>query len=194
MNHHGYAIGNQLEIIEAIEAIKGNMPEDIEKIVYALGEQLLLMTRKADNEEMAHHLIKEVIESGKAFNTFIQLVKKQGGDISYIEDTSKFQNAKHIIKILAKTSGNISEVNAEKIGRASSQLGAGRKKKDDIIDYQAGIILTKKVGDRVEEGEIIAYLHTNREDYDDAIKTVESAICICNENVNRPEVILRKII
>ena len=190
----GYTVGNQLEIIEAIEAIQGNMPEDVEEIVYKLGEQVLLMTNKASSEEEANKMIKDTIESGRAFNKFKELVERQGGDVTFISNTSKFESAKNIIPIIANNTGYISGIDTEKVGKTSSMLGAGRKTKDDIIDYRAGITLKKKIGDSVEEGEPIAYIYTNKDDSEADLKELEAAFHITNEPVNKINKVVKIIV
>lgn len=187
----GHAIGNQLEIIEAIEALKGNMTDDVEEIVYSIGTQLINMAGKADNEEIARSLIQDAIESGKAYNKFKELVLKQGGDISYIENSEKFEKAKCIVPVIAETKGFISSINTEEIGRISCYIGAGRENKEDKIDYEAGIIITKKIGDSIDIGEPLAYLHTNEQDrVDESVKRLLKAFSITNiQNKSRKTII-----
>lgn len=160
----GYAIGNNLEVIEAIEALKGNMQEDVKQVVLELGAYILKLAGKGDNIQENKEKMLDVIKNGRAYKKFVELVEKQGGDVTYIKDTSKFEKAKYQIEICSKEDGYISEINAEEIGKLASRLGAGRMKKEDSIDYQAGVILHKKVADKVQKGEKIATLYTNKED------------------------------
>ena len=177
----GKAVGNQLEIIEAVNALKGNMPKDVEEITYALAEQILLMAGKATTQEEANLLIKETISSGKAFEKFKELVKKQGGDVSYIEDLSKFKNAKYIVPVPAKRSGTVVKIKTESIGKTSSFIGAGRINKTDIIDYEAGIIINKKINDYAKKDEPIAYIYTNQENkIEEAIKQIQDSFVLLN--------------
>ena len=177
----GYAVGNQLEIIESIKALKGDMPKDVEEIVYGLGSQILIMAGKAKDEEEANNKIKGAIENGKAYEKFKELVIKQGGDISYIEDTEKFKKAEYIVPVPALRSGNIVQIKTENIGRIASYIGAGRINKDDKIDFEAGIIINKKIDDKVEKGEALAYIHTNnKEKVEEAIKQAQEAFTILN--------------
>lgn len=157
----GHNIGNSLEIIEAVECLKGNMPEDIKEIVLEIGSYMLQLAGKIDNIQIAKEMILETINNGKAFEKFIQLVENQNGDIRYIYDTNLFEKAKYILPIISSKSGYVKEINAEIIGKISCRLGAGRIKKEDIIDNSAGIVLNKKVGDYVETDEIIGYVHSN---------------------------------
>ena len=172
----GYAIGNQLEIIEATEALKGNMPKDVEEIVYALGNQILIMAGKAKNEDEATGMLRVTIEAQKAFEKFKELVAKQGGDVSYIDDVTKFRQAQYIEPVTAKKSGTIMEIDTEKIGRVASYIGAGRLTKDDKIDPEAGIVINKKLGEQIKKGDIIAYVHTNRkEKVEEAVKDIQDS-------------------
>ena len=172
----GYAVGNQLEIIEATEALKGNMPKDVEEIVYALGNQILIMAGKAKNEDEATGMIRVTLETQKAFEKFKELVVKQGGDVSYIDDVTKFRQAQYIEPVTARKSGTIKEINTEKIGRVASYIGAGRLEKDDKIDPEAGIVICKKIGEQIKKGDIIAYVHTNRKDkVEEAVKDIQES-------------------
>ncbi|MBP3255277.1 MAG: thymidine phosphorylase [Clostridia bacterium] len=172
----GYAVGNQLEIIEAIEALKGNMPKDVEEIVFALGEQILIMAGRAKNEDEATGMLRVTIENQKAFEKFKELVAKQGGDVSYIDDVTKFRQAQFIEPVTAKKSGTIMEIDTEKIGKVASYIGAGRLTKDDKIDPEAGIVINKKLGEQIKKGDIIAYVHTNRKDkVEEAIKDIQES-------------------
>ena len=177
----GYSVGNQLEIIEAVKALKGDMAKDVEEITYSLAIQIILMSGKAKDEQSAHEMVKDVIESGKALDKFRELVKKQGGDISYIDDLSKFEEPKYIVPVFPKRGGNIVKIKTEKIGRASVLLGAGRNNKDEKIDFQAGIIINKKINDIVKKDIPIAYIYTNRENsIDEAIKEIQDSYVILN--------------
>ena len=176
----GYSIGNSLEVIEAIEALKGNIKEDVKEVVLSLGAEMLKLAGKGEDISKNKESIEEVIKNGKAFEKFKQLVENQGGDVSYIENTKKFKNAEYIIPIYApenklkNTNANVMKkvvkLSAEVIGRASCIAGAGREKKEDSIDMSAGIILNKKVGDHVKLGDILAYLHTNKKEKIEEIK------------------------
>lgn len=159
----GYNIGNTLEIIEAVDCLKGNMPQDIKEIVQTMGAYMLKLAGKGDNIESNKQLVQQTVENGSAYDKFLELIKNQGGDTSYIEDVTKFDQAKYVIPVLSLESGYISKTDAERIGSISVYLGAGRLKKEDSIDSQAGIVLVKKVGDAVKTGEPIAYIHTNDE-------------------------------
>jgi pyrimidine-nucleoside phosphorylase len=160
----GRMVGNTLEIIEAIEALKGNMQQDIKNVVLELGAYILKLDGKGDNIEENKKAIEEVITNGKAYRKFLELVSNQGGDISYIENTDKFKKAKYKIPVVSEKSGFIKSLNAEEVGKIAMHLGAGRIKKEDNIDYSVGIELIKKVGDYIQEKETIAYIYANDEE------------------------------
>ena len=160
----GYAIGNSLEIIETVNFLKGKeMPEDLKHTVFELGSYMIKLGGKGEDLEENKKKMMEKIISGEAYNKFLQMVGNQGGDVSYIENTEKFEKAKYIIPIKAKKAGTIMEMNAEDIGKVARDLGAGRIRKEDKIDMSAGIVLTKKVNHQVIENDVLAYIHTNDE-------------------------------
>lgn len=157
----GLAVGNSLEIIEAIEFLKGRMQEDVKKVILELGSYMMKLAELGDDLEANKKQLLENIENGKAYKKFLELVNNQGGDISYIEDTNKFEKAQIIEPIYSEYDGYIEEINAEKIGKVACMLGAGRIRKEDKIDNSVGIVLNKKVGDKIQRGEVLAYIHSN---------------------------------
>lgn len=159
----GYSVGNILEIKEAVKCLKGDMPEDIKEIVETIGAYMIKLAGKGENIEQNKEKIRETIKTGAGYKKFLELVENQGGDISYIEDTGKFEKAKFVIPVLASKDGFVYDIDAERVGNISVYIGAGRTKKEDEIDMQAGIILIKKIGDEVKTGECLAYIHTNDE-------------------------------
>ena len=159
----GYAVGNSLEVIEAIKFLKGDMPEDLKKVVLELGANMLELAGKGDNLEENKLKMLENIENGSAYNKLKEMVQNQGGDISYLEDTSKFEKSKYISKVVAEASGRVEEINAKEIGELACYLGAGRINKEDDIDSSVGIVLNKKVGDEVSKGDCLAYVYANDE-------------------------------
>ena len=150
----GYSIGNSLEVIEAVEALNGNMQDDVKNIILSLGSYMMKLAGKGDDIEQNKKMIMENINNKKALNKFKELIKNQGGDVSYIEDTSKFEKAKYIIPIRSEKMGYIKSMDNEKIGYISSSLGAGRLKKEDKINDKVGIIINKKIGDKVNVGDV----------------------------------------
>ena len=190
----GYSVGNTLEVIETIEALKGNMKEDVKEVVLALGSYMLKLAGKGENIEENKKKIENCIISNLAYEKFIELVEKQGGDSSYCKDTNKFEKAKKFVFVLKEQEGYIKEIKAEQIGKAAGLLGAGRTKKEDNIDVTAGVILKHKVGDYVGKEEVLATLYTNDvSKIEVAKKMVEDAIVIVNEPVERPKMILKII-
>ena len=169
----GYAVGNTLEVIEAINFLKGSMPEDVKDVVFELADNMIKLSEKG--KENNKEEILECIKSGKAYEQFIKLVETQYGDISYVKDTSKFKKAKYIEKVYSEQTGYIQEINAKKIGELACELGAGRIKKSDNIDNSVGIIMKSKVGLYVEKGEVIAEVHAN-----DNKKLEEAKKSLCN--------------
>ena len=159
----GYAVGNSLEVIEAINFLKGDMPKDLKEVVLELGANMLQLAGKGDNIEENKLKMLEVIENGSAYNKLIEMVQNQGGDISYLEDTTKFEKSKYISAVVTEKIGKVQEINAEEIGKLACYLGAGRIRKEDEIDANVGIILNKKVGDEVLEGDFLAYICANDE-------------------------------
>lgn len=159
----GYSIGNSLEVKEAIEALNGNMKEDVKEIILTIGSVMLKLAGKGNSLEENEILIMDAIKSGAALNKFKDLVANQGGDISYVDDLSKFEDAKYIIPVEAEKSGYVRAMNNEQIGLISCKLGAGRLTKESKINHKVGIIIDKKIGDKVEIGEVLGYIHADDE-------------------------------
>lgn len=160
----GYAVGNILEVKEAIDTLKGHGPEDLTELSLVLASHMAFLAGIGESIEDSRSLIEEQIHNGKALEKFKEMVAKQGGDASYIDHPEKFDIAGRQIKLEATKDGKISEINALDIGHIAQILGAGRETLKDEIDLTAGLVLNKKVGDSVKEGEIIAVLHTNKSD------------------------------
>ena len=158
----GRAIGNALEVKEAIETLKGNGPEDLKEICLALASNMLMLAEKGEENE-CRRLTEDALASGRAFKVFLNMVAAQGGDTAAVEDPGLLPKAPVVRSINAWKDGYISHMNAEKCGIAAGLLGAGRETKDSPIDYAAGIILYKKTGDAVHTGDVIAELHTSEE-------------------------------
>ncbi|SHJ58631.1 thymidine phosphorylase [Clostridium cavendishii DSM 21758] len=157
----GLAIGNALEVEEAIKTLKGEGPEDLVELCLELGSNMVVLAKKANTVKEAKEMLKETIKSGSALNKLKEFIAAQGGDIECIDDTSKFPKAKHIIPVISEKSGKVSKIHSENIGIIAMELGAGRATKESIIDQAVGIILNKKRGNEVAVGDIIAYVHAN---------------------------------
>lgn len=158
----GSRIGNSLEVIEAVETLKGRGPKDLTEVCLQLAAGMLYLAGKG-TMEACRAMAEKAIEDGSALNRLIAMVEAQGGDSSVIKDTSLFKKAPFYKEVKAKKSGYITRMNTEQCGIASSLLGAGRITKDSLIDYTAGIALIKKVGDQVCQGDVIAVLYASEE-------------------------------
>lgn len=156
----GHMIGNSLEVIEVVETLKGHGPEDLTKVATDLAANMLYLAGKGDMET-TRQMVRDAIKSGQAFDKLLDLVRAQGGDTSYLEDTSKFEKAQYKVEVKAQKSGYIHAMDTESIGIGSVMLGAGRKTVEDTIDFAAGIEMVKKTGDKVEEGDVLALIYTN---------------------------------
>ncbi len=158
----GNNIGNSLEVIEAIEVLKGNGPDDLKEVCLTLASQIVSLCQKI-SEEKAREMCEDALNSGKAFEKFKEWIASQGGEKEWLQNTDLFPKATYKFEIKAETDGFISKMDAEKIGISSVILGAGREAKDDIIDMSAGIVLNKKTGDKVSKGDILATLYSCNE-------------------------------
>lgn len=165
----GNNIGNSLEIMEAVEVLSGRGAEDLSTVCRELAANMLYLAGRGTLER-CKEMVTESIENGSAFATLKKMVKLQGGEISVLEDTEKFQKAAVVYELISDREGYISNMNTETIGLCSCHLGAGRLTKDDEIDYSAGIVLKKKNGDFVNIGDVLAVFHTNQKE---SIKAVE---------------------
>ncbi|MGL5686705.1 pyrimidine-nucleoside phosphorylase [Vagococcus fluvialis] len=163
----GNAIGNANEIVEAIDALKGEGPEDLMEMVYTLGSQMVVLAKKAETLEKARQMLEENIKNGKATEKFKEMIRNQGGDDSIVDHPEKLPQAKYVFEVPAKESGVVSKMVADQIGIAAMMLGAGRRTKEETIDYAVGLYLNKKVGDVVKEGESLVTIYANREDVED---------------------------
>lgn len=176
----GFAIGNALEVKEAIETLQGKGPKDLTELVLTLGSQMVILAGKAKTTEEAKEMLLDAIHSGKALAKFKDFLTNQGGDASIVDDLTKLPQAKYKIELPAKQSGYISRMVADEIGVASMILGAGRATKEDVIDLAVGLVLHKKVGDKVEEGESILTIYSNRENVEDVKQKLYDNIFIAD--------------
>lgn len=176
----GFAIGNALEVKEAIETLQGKGPKDLTELVLTLGSQMVILAGKAKTSEEAKEMLLDAIHSGKALAKFKEFLANQGGDASIVDDLTKLPQAKYKIELPAKQSGYISRMVTDEIGVASMILGAGRATKEDVIDLAVGLVLHKKVGDKVEEGESILTIYSNRENVEDVKQKLYDNIFIAD--------------
>lgn len=157
----GNAVGNALEIKEVIDALHGDGPEDLMEVVYVLGTQMLLLAKRAEDEEIARNLITESIQERKALKKFAEFIENQGGNREEILHPDMLPKARYVIPVLAEEEGCIERILAQDIGIACMTLGGGRENKESTIDHGVGIILTKKISDTVKKGETLALIHAN---------------------------------
>ncbi|ANF97941.1 MULTISPECIES: pyrimidine-nucleoside phosphorylase [Paenibacillus] len=176
----GLAIGNSLEIQEAIDTLKGQGPKDLEELCFALGSQMVFLANKASSLEEAEQKLREVIANGKALEKFKLFLANQGGDASVVDHPERLPQAKFHIEVPAKQDGVVAELVADEIGTAAMLLGAGRATKESEIDLAVGLMLNKKVGDSVKAGESLVTIHSNRENVDDVMAMLYENIRIAD--------------
>ena len=186
----GHSVGNTLEVIEAIDALKGNMADDVKDVVLNLCIQMMNLSKKYPNVLETKGKILEVIENGKALEKFKELVAKQGGDVSYIDDPTKFEKAPIITPVISEKDGFVEELNAEKVGKAGVELGIGRIHKEDSIDYRVGLMFEKKIGDEVKKGDVLAYIHASSpEKATECVGKINDAYKIGNKKIVKKNII-----
>lgn len=186
----GEAVGNSLEVIEVIETLKGNGPQDFTKLCFEICTEMLLMTDFAKTKEEALFMINKVLKNGSAMEKLRQMIIYQGGNPKVIEDYQLFAQAKRVVDIRSDKTGYIKKIHTHRIGDAAMILGAGRKTKDDIIDPSVGIKVLGKIGDFVNAGEIIAKVYSNDREEERAINITKEAFEIINEVVQKNKIVL----
>lgn len=189
----GYAIGNALEVKEAIDTLKGEGPEDLQELCLVLGSHMVYLAKKASSLEEARHMLERAIEDGSALEAFKRFLAAQGGDASVVDDPSKLPQANYVIELEAKEDGYVAEIVADEIGTAAMLLGAGRATKESTIDLAVGLVLRKKVGDAVKKGESLVTIYSNREQIDDVKQKLYENIRLSSERVQAPTLIYDKI-
>lgn len=186
----GYAVGNALEVREAIASLQGNGPQDLMEVVYALGAHMLVLGERATDTVSAIELLQEAIVSGKAWEKFQEFIVNQGGNLKQLEDIANLPKAQHVIPVISNTTGYVQQILAQDIGLACMMLGGGRVTKESIIDPAVGIVLEKKIGDSVSEGDILAYIHANDEQKaQNVIEKVRHAYLFSEKKVQAPTMI-----
>ncbi|MCY6960308.1 pyrimidine-nucleoside phosphorylase [Clostridium brassicae] len=160
----GFAIGNALEVKEAIDTLNGEGPEDLTELCLTLGSHMLVLGKKAKNAEEAREILKEIIRSGEGISKLRELVEAQGGNPEFVDNPSLFTNPSIVEEIVSPIEGYVKEIKADDIGLAALVLGAGRETKESEIDLSVGVVLHKKIGDFVKKGESIATIYANNED------------------------------
>lgn len=159
----GNAVGNALEVKEAIETLKGHGPADFTELCMTLGSCMLMVAEIAENEQQAREMLKEAVDSGKALDKLAELVEEQGGDKRMVYETDLLPKASSITPLLSEKDGYVEKIQCDEVGICSLILGGGRETKESAIDLSVGIVLTKKVGSHVKAGEPLAYIHSNEE-------------------------------
>lgn len=189
----GSAVGNSLEVIEAVKVLKGEVENDLKEVCLSLAAKLISLVLSLSYEESLKR-VTDALESGKAYCKMKEWISAQGGDAAFIDNTELFEKAEYSYEILSDSDGYISAMDTEKIGLSSVILGAGRASKEDKIDFSAGIIIDKKTGDKIKKGEKIATLFTNNEtSLQDAEKTYLSALTVSAEEPEEKPLIYKII-
>ncbi|HEY4551626.1 MAG TPA: pyrimidine-nucleoside phosphorylase [Bacillaceae bacterium] len=185
----GFAVGNALEVKEAIETLRGEGPEDLHELCLVLGSKMVLLAGKAESEEEARAKLEEVIRNGEALEVFKRFLSAQGGDASVADDVTRLPQAKFRIPVASPISGFVGSITADEIGTAAMILGAGRETKESVIDLGVGIMLHKKVGDPVQAGDTIATIHSSREEVTDVMNRILEAYQFLKTEPEKPVLI-----
>ena len=159
----GYSFGNTLEVIETINSLKGQMPKDLGDVVISLGSIIMKLAGQGNDLKKNGEKIVEIIRTGKAYEKFKEMVSSQYGSLHYVEDVEKLKKADYVVPVYSFGEGNIEEIDSDIVGSISEYLGAGRADSKEEVNKTSGIVLTKKIGDTVKIGEILAYIHSNDE-------------------------------
>lgn len=189
----GYAIGNALEIKEAIATLQGNGPSDLTELCLNLGSQMVFLAEKADSLTDARKLLETNIKNGKALNKFKTFIQNQSGDETVIFEPNKFKKAKYQFELLSVKTGYIQEITANEIGTAAMLLGAGRENKESIIDLGVGIVLHKKTGDFVQVGKRLLTIHSEKENIEEIKNLLLNNIIISHSKVKELPLIYETI-
>ena len=180
----GNAVGNILEVKEAMDTLKGNGPKDLEELVLTLGAYMVVAAEKADSLEEARVLLEQTLKDGSAFETFKKFIVAQGGSEDEVLHPEKLPQAKYVEDVISTQSGFVQKIQTEEIGRISLLLGGGRETKESEIDLTVGVVLNKKRGDEVKAGDVLATIHANdREKLEQAKRRLLEAYTIAEEKV-----------
>ncbi|MDP3830553.1 MAG: thymidine phosphorylase, partial [Ignavibacteriaceae bacterium] len=189
----GNYIGNWFEVLESVEVLQGKKVPDLCELSFVLSGAMIYLGGKAASIDEGKEIAIELVKNGKAFNKFVEMVKLQSGDISVLTNPGKYPKSKYKHQIKSVKSGYFSEIDTYQLGLAALELGAGRETKEDIIDPKAGIIFYPKLGDKINKGDVIAELHTDRKNkLDSAIERIEKSVKLSKEKV-RKEKLIKKI-
>lgn len=190
----GYEVGNANEIKEVIRVLKGEGADDETEIALTIAAYMCIVGDVYKDYDAAYRDLQEMIKSGEAVENFKKFIKIHGGNEEVVDNTNLLPRAKTSYEVISDKDGYVESIDAELVGISTMLLGAGRRNKEDIIDYAAGITLTKKIGDKVDKGEVICVLHTNYNEFEQAIKTINDAFIISNEKPKKEEFIYDVII
>ena len=182
----GEAVGNGLEVVEAIETLQGHGPEDLLEMCYILGAQMVVLAKRAENLTEARELLEEALTSGRALAKFKEMIRNQGGDDSVVDQPERLVTAKYRIELPAKEAGVVTKLVANEIGVAAMLLGAGRQTKEDTINYGVGLKLHKKIGDAVAVGESLVTIYTDTQDVTEVKERLYKNIMIGTSAVEPP--------
>jgi pyrimidine-nucleoside phosphorylase len=186
----GFAVGNKLEVIEAIETLKGNGPDDLTTLSKEIGAHMIHLAEITNTLEEARTLMAKQIKNNEAHQKQLDLFKAQGGSLPSL---SSFVDVKEILDVKAETSGYIKDINALTIGVSAMKLGAGRQTKEDVIDPDVGIVLNKKVGDYVEQGDTLAKVYNNKDNVDAVLQDILDGFEITKDEVKKQPIIFEII-
>lgn len=190
----GLAIGNWFEMKESVLGLQGKGPEDLMDVTYALGAEILRMAKPELNQSEAIAMQKQTVDDGSAFAKLLRITKAQGGDPGVLENLEQYPEAQYTATVRAGESGYLSHIDTLALGFAGIQLGAGRRKMSDTIDYSSGIYLKRKLGDRIEAGDALITLHSNSETAINEVKEhIGSAFTIAEDSPQVPPLILEQI-
>lgn len=182
----GKAIGNSLEVIEAIETLKGNGPQDLEELCLKAGSTMLVQAKLYQDEKEAYKALQEVISNGKALEKLKEMVQRQGGNVSYIENPELFEKPSVIMEVTSKETGYVKALEAKNLGIVSMKLGGGRMTKDEDVDHAVGLVLNKKIGDHVEIGETLLTVYARNKVSQEIIEEIYQSYTIVDEFVEKP--------
>ncbi|TYS66493.1 pyrimidine-nucleoside phosphorylase [Bacillus infantis] len=189
----GYAIGNALEVKEAIDTLRGEGPEDLTELCLVLGSHMVVLAEKAETPAQAREMLEQAIKDGSALEAMKTFLSSQGGDASVVDDPSRLPQAKFVYELEAKEDGYVSEIVADAVGTAAMVLGAGRATKESEIDLAVGLMLRKKIGDTVSKGESLATIYSNFENVEEVKERLYSSIKITASKVDAPVLVHEEI-
>lgn len=185
----GFAVGNTLEVQEAIDTLKGVGPADLQELCLVLGSYMVYLAGLADTPHQARQSLAKSLASGQALQTFKIFLAAQGGDASVVDDPTQLPQAKHQIVVPATQTGTVAAIKAEEIGIAAMLLGAGRATKESVIDLAVGVVLHKKIGDPVTTGQPLATIHSNQQGVEPVLQRIQQAYTITTQPVKKPPLV-----